>query len=302
MKTLNNHNNPTSATPSSRSPTSLSKQQHQNLLEKPQLSEDDPNFPFAVFGAICYSVLLVGVFYYVLSLVRVNGGDNIKIPKSLEELKFLNEAMKELKDNHYLLLVAFYSACYILKQTFCLPGSIWLNLWGGSLFGLVRGFFLVSLLSTLGASSCFLISKILGRQLIEKLFPTHLHKLQNYIKTKQTSLWMYLLFLRLVPFAPNSILNFTMPIMDIPFFYFWTSCLLGLAPINFIGVQAGTTLSEISSLDDILTWKIIFKLLSIVSIGFFFTALQKYLMKKKENLKNKVEKKKKKKKKKSTLR
>lgn len=288
MKTQNNN---TPATPPLGSPKSPTKQQQQHLLEKPQLPEDDPNFPFAVFGAICYSVLLIGVFYYVLSLVRVNGGDNIKIPKSLEELKFLNEAMKELKDDHYLLLVAFYSACYILKQTFCLPGSIWLNLWGGSLFGLTRGFFLVSILSTIGASSCFLISKILGRQLIEKLFPTHLHKLQNYIKTKQnSSLWMYLLFLRLVPFAPNSILNFTMPIMDIPFFYFWTSCLLGLAPINFIGVQAGTTLSEISSLDDILTWKVILKLLSIVAIGLFFTALQKYLMKKDESLQNKIDK------------
>jgi len=254
-----------------------------------QLPESTFHFYLVVFGTVCYSALLIGVFYYILSLVRVNGGENIKIPKSLEELKFLNDAMKELKEDHYYLLVAFYSACYILKQTFCFPGSLWLNLWAGSLFGLSTGFFLVCILSTLGASSCYMISKILGRHLIEKLFPKHLHNLQKYFKTKQSSsLWMYLLFLRLVPFAPNTILNFTIPIMDIPFFYFWTSCLLGLATINFIGVQAGTTLSEISSLDDILTWKVVLRLLSIVALGLFFTALQKYLVKKEDSLQSKT--------------
>ncbi|KAF2297408.1 hypothetical protein GH714_023209 [Hevea brasiliensis] len=51
-----------------------------------------------------------------------------------------------------------YCSTYIFMQTFMIPGTIFMSLLAGALFGVVRGLFLVVFNATAGASSCFFLS------------------------------------------------------------------------------------------------------------------------------------------------
>ena len=64
-----------------------------------------------------------------------------------------------------------YCSTYIFMQTFMIPGTIFMSLLAGALFGIVRGLFLVVFNATAGASSCFFLSKLIGRPLVNWLWP-----------------------------------------------------------------------------------------------------------------------------------
>lgn len=71
-----------------------------------------------------------------------------------------------------------YCSTYIFMQTFMIPGTIFMSLLAGALFGVVRGFFLVVFTATAGASSCYFLSKLIGRPLICWLWPEKLRFFQ----------------------------------------------------------------------------------------------------------------------------
>lgn len=71
-----------------------------------------------------------------------------------------------------------YCSTYIFMQTFMIPGTIFMSLLAGALFGVVRGFFLVVFTATAGASSCYFLSKLIGRPLILWLWPEKLRFFQ----------------------------------------------------------------------------------------------------------------------------
>ncbi|CAH1709816.1 unnamed protein product [Aphis gossypii] len=84
------------------------------------------------------------------------------IPKSIAELSELNLCLRQHYDNNYLYMLTLFSTVYIIKQAFCIPGSVILNLIAGSLFGSGLGLLLVCTLSSIGVSACYLLSKVCG--------------------------------------------------------------------------------------------------------------------------------------------
>lgn len=71
-----------------------------------------------------------------------------------------------------------YCSTYIFMQTFMIPGTIFMSLLAGALFGVVRGLLLVVFNATAGASSCFFLSKLIGRPLVSWLWPEKLRFFQ----------------------------------------------------------------------------------------------------------------------------
>lgn len=59
-------------------------------------------------------------------------------------------------------------------QTFMIPGTIFMSLLAGALFGIARGVILVVIAATAGASSCYFLSKLIGRPLVHALWPDKL--------------------------------------------------------------------------------------------------------------------------------
>ncbi|XP_045177727.1 transmembrane protein 41A-A-like isoform X3 [Mercenaria mercenaria] len=81
------------------------------------------------------------------------------------------------------------------------------------------------------------------------------------------SLFFFLLFLRLFPMSPNWFLNMVSPVLDVPIHMFFLSVFIGLMPYNFICVQTGSMLFEITSLDRIFTKEITLKMFGIAMVA-----------------------------------
>jgi uncharacterized membrane protein YdjX (TVP38/TMEM64 family) len=74
-----------------------------------------------------------------------------------------------------------YCSIYIFMQTFMIPGTIFMSLLAGALFGVVKGGILVVFTATAGASSCYFVSKLIGRPLISWLWPEKLRYFQSEV-------------------------------------------------------------------------------------------------------------------------
>jgi uncharacterized membrane protein YdjX (TVP38/TMEM64 family) len=66
-------------------------------------------------------------------------------------------------------------------QTFMIPGTIFMSLLSGALFGVIKGGILVIFTATAGASSCYFVSKLIGRPLVYWLWPEKLRYFQSEV-------------------------------------------------------------------------------------------------------------------------
>ena len=77
-----------------------------------------------------------------------------------------------------------YCMVYIFMQTFMIPGTVFMSLLAGSLFGVFRGVALVVFAATAGASSCYFLSKLIGRPIVFSLWPDKLRFFQAQVDLK----------------------------------------------------------------------------------------------------------------------
>ncbi|XP_069568996.1 transmembrane protein 41A-B-like [Brachyistius frenatus] len=187
----------------------------------------------------------------------------LKFPSDLDELRELAETLKLYKREHHGYVLLLFCSAYLYKQSFAIPGSSFLNMLAGAIFGPWEGLMLACLLTTSGSTFCFLLSSAFGKQHVVRLFPQKVALLQRKVEENRSSLFFFLLFLRFFPMTPNWFLNITCPVLNIPMPIFFSSVFIGLIPYNFICVRTGSILSEISSLDDIFSWGTLAQLLAI---------------------------------------
>ncbi|MBA0681680.1 hypothetical protein Goari_023465 [Gossypium aridum] len=159
-------------------------------------------------------------------------------------------------------------------QTFMIPGTIFMSLLAGALFG-VKGVFLVVFNATAGACSCFFLSKLIGRPLVSWLWPDKLRFFQAEIAKRRDKLLNYMLFLRITPTLPNLFINLASPIVDIPFHVFFLATFVGLIPASYITVKAGLALGDLRSVKDLYDFKTLSVLFLIGLVSIFPTLLKK---------------------------
>ncbi|KAK6483246.1 transmembrane protein 41A-B-like [Huso huso] len=206
-------------------------------------------------------------------------GRTLTFPSDLEELQELAELLKFYKTEHTAYVLLLFCSAYLYKQSFAIPGSSFLNMLAGALFGPWQGLFLACVLTTVGSTYCYLLSRTFGKQHIVRMFPDKVSLLQRKTEENRNSLFFFLLFLRFFPMTPNWFLNVTAPILNIPISIFFFSVLIGLIPYNFICVRTGVILSEISSLDDLFSWSTLLQLLAIALVALVPGALIKHYSK-----------------------
>ncbi|XP_051560268.1 transmembrane protein 41A-B-like [Myxocyprinus asiaticus] len=190
----------------------------------------------------------------------------LKFPSGLDELRELANLLKFYKTEHTSYVFILYCSAYLYKQSFAIPGSSFLNMLAGALFGPWHGLLIACTLTTVGSTSCYLLSCTFGKCHIVRLFPEKVAMLQRKVEQSRSSLFFFLLFLRFFPMTPNWFLNVTSPMLNIPIPLFFFSVLIGLIPYNFICVRTGAILSEIQSLDDIFSWGTLLQLLLIACV------------------------------------
>ena len=170
--------------------------------------------------------------------------------------------------NFYLL---FFLILYYLVATFSLPLASILSLSIGALFSFFDAIFIISVGSTLGALSSFLIARYALKNFLEKKFYSQLLKINKGIK--ENGLY-YLFFLRVVPVFPFFVINILFGITKMSAIKFFIISFVGMLPGILLYVNAGSQISKINSISEIYNLNII---LSIFIIGIFPIVIKKVL-------------------------
>lgn len=84
-----------------------------------------------------------------------------------------------------------YCSTYIFMQTFMIPGTVFLSLLAGALFGVVRGLTLVVFNATAGATACFFLSNLIGRPLVSWMWPEKLKLFQSEVRPRHSILCFF---------------------------------------------------------------------------------------------------------------
>ena len=185
----------------------------------------------------------------------------IKEYASLEYIKEQQAEFKTYYEANTLPVLAGYFILYIFITALSLPGAAILTLLAGALFGLVTGVLLVSFASSIGATLAFLVARFLIGETLQKKYGDKLVKINEGIEREGA---FYLFTMRLIPAFPFFLVNLLMALTKISAVTFYWVSQLGMFAGTAVYVYAGTALSEINNLKDILSAEL---LAAFVAIG-----------------------------------
>lgn len=109
---------------------------------------------------------LGGTLYLALPVIDEADKANLKLPRNFNDLKNLNTTLQHYKSEHFQRVLLCWVIIYMFLQAFSIPGSMYMSILAGALFGVPLALPLVCASVATGASICYLISKFLGVVLV----------------------------------------------------------------------------------------------------------------------------------------
>jgi len=219
------------------------------------------------------SLFIVFMVYSKFPNFDENEYQHLKLPSNIEDAKALGNVLSRYTEKYYHQVLGGVFIVYIFLQSFAIPGSIFLSILCGYLFSFYVALILVCLCSAIGASLCFCLSSLVGRNIVKKYFPEKSKAWSEQVNRHADHLLYYIIFLRITPFLPNWFINITSPVIGVPLGPFFLGTFLGVAPPSFVAIQAGISLQELTSSQDALTLRslsllTIFAILSLIPVIF----------------------------------
>ncbi|OQR84655.1 SNARE associated Golgi protein [Thraustotheca clavata] len=224
----------------------------------------------ALVGIFIVSVTFVvfAIYYLVVDDLAPEEQAAIKFPTSLTVAQELGHALMSYAHHSPGRLLVAHGLMYLFLQTWAIPGTVFINLLGGALFGLTLGFPLCLCYNTLGSCFMYGLSRQFGGALVKRHFPAKLEQLHQMIDGHRNELTLYMIFLRIFPFTPNWFINMSSPHLSIPLRQFAPSVCIGLIPYNFLSCKAGLILSHLQSKSDIIDTETTIQLIVVAVAGF----------------------------------
>ncbi|CAI9764077.1 unnamed protein product [Fraxinus pennsylvanica] len=255
----------------------LDKDEEKNAESSSGKKSKAEKFPISrwEFGAALgvFMVFSTGLLFIYISMPSAEYG-MLKLPRNLADLRLIKDHLAKYAQVYPAKFILGYCSTYIFMQTFMIPGTIFMSLLAGALFG-VKGIFLVVFNATAGASCCYFLSKLIGKPIVTWLWPERLRYFQAEIAKRREKLINYMLFLRVTPTLPNLFINLASPIVDIPFHIFFLATVIGLIPASYITVRAGLALGDLKSVKDLYDVKTLALLFLIGSLLLVPTLLKR---------------------------
>ncbi len=192
--------------------------------------------------------------YFIFDL-----GDYLTLAAAQQQV---SDARDFYAENPIAVLAVFF-VIYVVVTAASLPGAAIMTLAAGALFGLVVGTIFVSFASTLGATLAFLASRYVLRDTIEARFGDRLKSINEGLERDGA---FYLFTLRMIPAVPFFVINLVMGLTRIKTWTFAWVSQIGMLLGTIAFVYAGQRLSELDSLEGILSPEILsaFVLLAVV--------------------------------------
>lgn len=191
----------------------------------------------------------------------------LKIPKSFAELQALNLLLKKYRDIYPYRIVVCYVTVYLFLQAFSLPGSMYLSILGGAVWGVPRALPLACCCVASGATLCYFISAALGPALLAlPKWKALMEKWGDKIHANKENMISFLIVLRIAPLPPHWVVNLICPHVGIGIVPFWISTALGVLGVSVIHTTIGGGLDDMTSPDDfnLISWRNFFGLAAVV--------------------------------------
>jgi uncharacterized membrane protein YdjX (TVP38/TMEM64 family) len=208
----------------------------------------------------------------------------LRIPKSFAHLQDLNNLLKKYRDIYPFRIFISYVIAYLLSvplfylylprsnhllslQAFSLPGSMYLSILGGAVWGVPRALPLACACVATGATLCYFISAALGPALLTlPAFQSRLEVWSAKISAQRANLIPFLIVLRIAPLPPHWVVNVLAPHLGIGLIPFWCSTFLGIFGVTVIHTSIGGGLDEMTSAADfhLVSWRNFLTLAAVV--------------------------------------
>ena len=151
-------------------------------------------------------------------------------------------AIDDFVTQHGALAVLAYIGIYAAAVSLSLPGSAFMTIAGGFLFGLVTGSAAAVIGATVGGTVIFLVARTaLGEPLLKRAGPRASQLAQGF----RADAFNYLLFLRLVPAFPFFLVNLVPAFAGVKLSTFFAATVLGIIPAALVYAFAGTGLDSV---------------------------------------------------------
>ncbi|PFH46807.1 hypothetical protein AMATHDRAFT_50768 [Amanita thiersii Skay4041] len=231
------------------------------------------------------SLALGGTLWLALPTLDEADRPMLRIPKSFTQLQDLNTLLKKYRDIYPYRIIICYVTTYLLSvclsflstlqgtdtspslQAFSLPGSMYLSILGGAVWGVARALPLACCCVATGASLCYLISAALGPALLTlPKWKSLMDKWGRKIQANKENMISFLIVLRIAPLPPHWVVNVICPHVGIGLVPFWISTALGILGVSVIHTTIGGGLEEMTSADDfhLISWRNFFGLAAVV--------------------------------------
>ena len=182
---------------------------------------------------------------------------------TLEYAQSQLSSIQDYKNENFAQTAILYFVGYVIATSLSIPGAIMITLLGGAIFGLFWGTLLVSFASSIGATMAFLASRFLLRDWVQRRFGSYLELLNRGIEKDGS---FYLFSIRMVPLFPFFVVNLLMGLTAIRTTSYYVASQLGMFIGTIVYVNAGSELSQITSLSGLVSAPVLF---SLVLLGIF---------------------------------
>lgn len=183
--------------------------------------------------------------------------------------------LKRLVNAHYLSGVLVFIGVYVFVNLW-FPAAAVLTLLAGFLYGTVMAVIYVDASTVLGSLLAFWISKYFAGKWVQNKWHGQLMGFNKEVSRRGS---VYLLLVRLIPMMPFLLVNFLAGLTRVPLKTFiWTTA-LGSLPGILIFSYAGHHLLNITSMDRVVTPKVIIAFILLAVFAGSFVIIKKIMFK-----------------------
>lgn len=134
-----------------------------------------------VLMVVCGAALVSFLVWWVLAEMPHDDWLALRVPTSLVAAQHSGEVLSRYTQAQYERVLLGHAATYVYLQTFAIPGTVFVNLLAGALFGMWVGFPLCLLYNTVGSIFLYALSSLFGRRLVARFFPKKLGQFRDLL-------------------------------------------------------------------------------------------------------------------------
>jgi len=236
-----------------------SKKKKAKKIEEAELHRD--LLHIAILLVISGAVVALNLLGMLVTIPGIRGSITPQF-FTIGEIQKLAVTLSTYTEQHFVRMLTVQVLLGTWVQTFIIPGATVLNILAGNNFGMAVGLATTMFCNTLGCTFLYLISRSVGRRIVKRYLHDRLEGFRKIVQSRtgaggggkedegvsRLNLCIYLTSLRVFPFTPNWFLNVALASLEVPLSVFLPSLVLGLLPYNYLQVQAGLLLHDLTSI------------------------------------------------------